>query len=164
MKNRFIDKSKTIAFTGHRNITTDNLLFLKEGLTAVLTEQYNNGYNTFIVGGARGFDLLSAEVVLTLQEKFADMQLFIAVPYTGHHNYFTDGDNERYIAIADKATANILLSSHYYDGCFLHRNNYMLEHCSLLIAYYNTHSFRSGTGYTVRRAEANKIPIINLFK
>mgnify|MGYP000890500485 CR=1 FL=1 len=41
MKNRFIDKSKTIAFTGHINITAENLLSLKEELTAVLTEQYN---------------------------------------------------------------------------------------------------------------------------
>ena len=90
MRTIIIDKSKTLAFTGHRNITAENLLSLKNELTAVLTEQYNNGYHTFITGGARGFDLLSAEIVLSLQKTFSDIQLLIAVPYTGHHNYFTD--------------------------------------------------------------------------
>lgn len=163
MKNIIIDKSKTIAFTGHRNIVADNLLPLKEELTAVLTEQYNKGYHTFITGGARGFDLLSAEVVLSMQERFADIQLFIAVPYAGHHLYFTDNEIERYADVAEKATSNIILSSYYYEDCFLRRNDYILEHSSLLIAYYGQ-SFYSGTGYTVRRAEANKTPIINLFK
>lgn len=163
MQNIIIDKSKTIAFTGHRNITANNLLPLKEELTHVLIEQYNNGYRTFITGGAMGFDLLAAETVLHLQETFTDIQLLITVPYAGHHLYFTDNEIERYADVAEKATSNIILSSHYYEDCFLRRNDYILEHSSLLIAYYGQ-SFYSGTGYTVRRAEANKIPIINLFK
>ncbi|NDW18786.1 DUF1273 family protein [Dysgonomonas sp. 216] len=163
MKNITIDKSKTVAFTGHRNINIENVAILREELTHILSEQYNNGYRTFITGGARGFDLLASEVVLSLQEQLTDIQLFIAVPYAGHHNYFTQEDKQRYICIADNATLNIILSAYYYKECFLRRNDYMLEHSSLLIAYYGQ-SFFSGTGYTVRRAEANKIPTINLFK
>ena len=163
MKNITIDKSKTVAFTGHRNINNDNIASVREELIHILSEQYNNGYRTFITGGARGFDLLASEVVLSLQERFTDIQLFIAVPYAGHHNYFTEEDKLRYIRIADKATSNIILSAYYYKECFLRRNDYLLQHSSLLIAYYGQ-SFYSGTGYTVRRAEANKIPIINLFK
>lgn len=163
MRNIIMDKSKTIAFTGHRNIAVENRQPLKEELTVVLTEQYNKGYRTFITGGARGFDSLVAEVVLSLKKTFADIQLLIAVPYAGHHNYFTDEDKKQYIRITNKATSNIILSAYYYKDCFLHRNNYMLEHSSLLIAYYGQ-SFYSGTGYTVRRAEANRIPIINLYK
>lgn len=158
-----IDKSKTVAFTGHRHINGDNIAPLREELTNTLRGLYHNGYTTFIVGGAVGFDLLSAEVVLELQQEFTDIQLFCAVPYAGHHRYFRDEDKERYIHIADKVTSNMLLSPRYYDDCFLHRNDYMIEHCSLLIAYYNN-SFRSGTGYTVRRAETNNISIINLYK
>ena len=163
MKNIIIDKSKAIAFTGHRNINNDSIASVREELTHILSVQYNNGYHTFITGGARGFDLLAAEAVLSLQERYSDIQLLCAVPYAGHHNYFTDEDKRRYMDIADKATSNIILSAYYYKDCFLHRNDYMLAHCSLLIAYYGQ-SFRSGTGYTVRRAEANNIPIINLYK
>jgi len=144
MRNIIIDKSKTIAFTGHRNITVENQQLLKEELVTVLTEQYNKGYHTFITGGARGFDLLSAEAVLSLQKTFADIQLLIAVPYAEHHNYFTDEDKQRYIRIAGKATLNIILSAYYYKECFLRRNDYMLEHSSLLIVYYGQ-SFYSGT-------------------
>lgn len=157
-----IDKAKTVAFSGHRHINSDVSILRKE-LTYTLRELYYSGYTTFITGGAVGFDLLAAEVVLELQQEFPDIQLFCAVPYAGHHRYFSDEYKERYIHIADKATSNIILSPHYYDGCFFRRNDCMIEHCSLLIAYYNQ-SFRSGTGYTVRRAEAKNISIINLYK
>ncbi len=157
-----IDKSKTAAFTGHRCINAD-VSILKNELTHIISEQYHNGFRVFITGGAVGFDLLAAEVILELQQEFMDIQLFCAVPYAGHHQYFREEDKQRYIAIADKAKCNIILSSCYFDGCFLHRNDYMIENCSLLIACYGQ-LVRSGTGYTVRRAEKNNIPIINLYK
>ncbi len=122
-----IDKSKTIAFTGHRHINGDNIAPLREELTHIIRQQYYNGYTTFIVGGAVGFDLLAAEIVLELQQEFIDIQLFCAVPYAGHHIYFREESMQRYIHIADKATANIILSPCYYDGCFLRRNDYMIE-------------------------------------
>ncbi|SHG28310.1 SLOG family protein [Dysgonomonas macrotermitis] len=162
MNHIHIDKQKTIAFTGHRNMECNPVL-LKEELTHIIREQYHNGYTTFIVGGAVGFDLLSAEIVLELQQEFSDIQLFCAVPYAGHHLYFNNEDKQRYIRIADKATSNIILSAHYYKDCFLRRNDYIIANCSLLIAYYNS-SRRSGTAYTVRRAKANNISVINLYK
>jgi uncharacterized phage-like protein YoqJ len=159
-----LDKHKTVAFTGHRRMNTD-ITLLKEELTQIIRQQYNNGYRAFITGGAVGFDLLAAEIVLELQQEFSDMQLLIAVPYAGHHIYFRNESMQRYTNIADKATTNIILSSYYYDGCFLRRNDYMLANCTLLIAYYdNSKHSDSGTGYTVRRAKANNIPIINLHK
>lgn len=162
MKIVHIDKSKTVAFTGHRNINTDTSV-LKDELTHIIREQYHNGYTTFITGGAVGFDLLAAEVVLELQKEYTNIQLFCAVPYTGHHLYFRKESKQRYIHIADKATSNILLSAHYYDGCFLRRNDYMLEKCSLVIAYY-AQITKSGTGYTIRKAQEKNIPTINLYK
>ncbi|PXV68206.1 putative phage-like protein YoqJ [Dysgonomonas alginatilytica] len=158
-----IDKSKTVAFTGHRHINADNIAPLKEELTHTVRQQYHNGYTTFIVGGAVGFDLLAAEIVVELQQEFADIQLFCVVPYTGHHRAFDKEDKLRYIDIADRATVNIILSSQYYDGCFLRRNDYMIHNSSLLIAYHDG-TYRSGTAYTVRRAKANNISIINLYK
>jgi uncharacterized phage-like protein YoqJ len=157
-----IDKSSTAAFTGHRYINMDDSV-LRDGLTHTIREQYRNGYASFITGGAVGFDLLAAEVVLELQKEYTGIQLFCAVPYAGHHLYFRDESKQRYIHIADNATSNIILSSRYHDGCFLRRNDYMLANCSLLIAYY-AQIPHSGTGYTVRKAQANNIPIINLYK
>lgn len=157
-----IEKSKTVAFTGHRHINTGDSI-LRDELTHIIRKQYHNGYTTFITGGAVGFDLLAAEIVLDLQIEYTDIQLFCAIPYAGHHLYFRDEAKQRYIRIANKATSNIILSSRYYDDCFLRRNDYMIANCSLLIAYYGQIS-RSGTGYTVRRAGANNIPIINLYK
>lgn len=163
MENIIIDKARTIAFTGHRSIDVDKIESVKSDLANLLYTQYHKGYHTFIVGGAKGFDMLSAEAVLNLKEIYTEIQLFIAVPYAGHHFYFAEEDKQRYISIAECATSNIILSSRYYERCFLNRNDYMLENCSMLIAYYGQF-FQSGTGYTVRRAETNNISIINLYK
>lgn len=161
MKTIHIDKTKAIAFTGHRQLGMDTSI-LEKDLTHQLLECYQMGYSNFMVGGAVGFDMLVAEVVLKLKKEFESINLFIAVPYKGHYLYFRDNEKGRYKVIAEQAT-NIILSERYYKACFLHRNDYMLANCSLLVAYYDG-SFRSGTGYTIRRAEQNNISIINLHK
>ncbi|PXV62705.1 putative phage-like protein YoqJ [Dysgonomonas alginatilytica] len=157
------DKSKSIAFTGHRTISAStDAEQLRADLLATLAQAYNNGFRACYVGAAQGFDLLAAEAVLELQKIYSDIQLFCVVPYAGHHRAFDREDKLRYIDIADRATSNIILSSQYYDGCFLRRNDYMIHHSSLLIAYHDG-AYRSGTAYTVRRAKANSIPVINLY-
>lgn len=135
MKTIHIDKTKTIAFTGHRQLGVDTTI-LENDLTHQLLECYQMGYNNFIVGGAVGFDMLVAEVILKLKIEFESINLFIAVPYKGHHLYFRDTEKERYKVITEQAT-NIILSERYYKECFLHRNDFMLANCSLLVAYYD---------------------------
>ena len=67
-----IDKSKTVVFTGHRHINTGDSI-LRDELTHIIRKQYHNGYTTFITGGAVGFDLLAAEIVLDLQIEYTDI-------------------------------------------------------------------------------------------
>lgn len=157
-----IDKYTSVAFTGHRKMNQDTAL-LKEELTTILIELYSKKYRTFFVGMAQGFDLLAAEALLELQKIYPDIQLFCVVPYAGHHRGFDEEDKQRFADIADRSTLNITLSDKYYDGCFLRRNDYMIHNSSLLIAYHDG-TYRSGTAYTVRRAKANNISIINLYK
>lgn len=161
MKTIHIDKTKAIAFTGHRQLGVDTSI-LEKDLTHQLLECYQMGYNNFIVGGAVGFDMLVAEVALHLKEQYSNIELFVAIPYKGHHSNFSENDKERYKQIAKRVTS-FTLSERYYKACFLHRNDYMLANCSLLVAYYDG-TFRSGTSYTIRRAVQNNISIINLYK
>ena len=55
----------------------------------------------------------------------------------------------------------VCLSETYFDGCFLRRNDYMLERASHIIAYYNGEP-KGGTFYTCRRAKRMNLEITNL--
>lgn len=53
------DKQKTVCFSGHRQLPKGEALEkLKERLKAEISKAVNDGYDTFIFGGAIGFDLL----------------------------------------------------------------------------------------------------------
>lgn len=59
---------KSACFTGHRNLSCD-IEDLKAGLYNVLERAIKNAEITeFYNGGAVGFDLLSAQIVLKLRE------------------------------------------------------------------------------------------------
>ena len=55
-----------------------------------------------------------------------------------------------------------MLSEHYYNGCLLRRNDYMLSHSNGVIAYYDG-TPKGGTYYTIRKARQMKLPVLNLF-
>lgn len=56
----------------------------------------------------------------------------------------------------------IVLSEHYYNGCFLKRNDFMLDHVAALLAYFDGKP-KGGTFYTVRNARRLGLQISNLF-
>ena len=56
----------------------------------------------------------------------------------------------------------IVLSEHYYNGCFLKRNDFMLNHVAALLAYFDGKP-TGGTFYTVRNAKRLSLQICNLF-
>lgn len=57
----------------------------------------------------------------------------------------------------------ILLSKHYFNGCLLRRNDYMLSHSCGLIAFFDGKP-KGGTFYTCRKAKSMGMDIINLYK
>ena len=51
----------------------------------------------------------------------------------------------------DKADETVMLSGHYYDGCLLDRNRYLVDAAGWLLAVYNG-AGRSGTASTIAYA------------
>ena len=70
-------------------------------------------------------------------------------------------DRTRYEAVLERADERILLSPVYHAGCFHVRNDYLVDHASLLLCYYN--GTQGGTRYTVRRALKAGLPVVNLY-
>lgn len=55
-----------------------------------------------------------------------------------------------------------MLSESYYPRCFLDRDEFMVNNSSKLIGYYDGRE-KGGTFYTIRKANAQNIPIVNVF-
>lgn len=109
---------------------------------------------------AMGYDLLAAETVLSLQSELPDLRLIAVIPYRGQTERWSDTMKSRYDDILRKTNDTVILSEHYYQGCLLRRNDYMVVHSSRLIAWYNGNP-KGGTFYTCRLAETNGLTVIN---
>ncbi len=90
------------------------------------------------------------------------MQLIAAIPFKGQASRFSFYDRKRYDRLLEVADEVIVLSESYYPRCFLDRDEFMVNNSSKLIGYYDGRE-KGGTFYTIRKAMAQNIPIVNVF-
>lgn len=153
---------KSICFTGHRNIkVTDEL---KNRLYSQLEMLIQGGAEIFIAGGAKGFDLLCEETVITLKKKYPHIKLHIILPCPEAEQTedWTETEKEQYRRILLSADYTEICSEHKTKGCMKKRNARLVELADVCVCYYNTRRIRTGTGQTVRMAKEKEIKIINL--
>lgn len=144
------------ALTGHRELPAS---FDKNALYDRLEELIGSGYDYFLCGMARGFDLLALECLLALRREFP---VFIeaCVPFPGQERGYGEGEKRRYrefLALCDKKT---VLFDGYRDGCFLARDRYMIDRADAVLAYCTQTT--GGTVYTVNYARRKGIPVIRV--
>ena len=156
------DKAVSVCFSGHRIIPSIRQKELSQRLLAVIARAYAEGYRCFYCGMAMGFDLLAAKAALSLQLELPELQVFAVVPYRNQTDRWNERLKSEYGTILRMVNEVIVLSEHYYHGCLLRRNDYMVNHSSRLIAWYDGQP-KGGTFYTCRKAREKDIPIINLY-
>ena len=71
------------------------------------------------------------------KRNFPTCRLVVAVPFNGQDALFSQSAKQRYKRILEEADAAIILSESYYPKCYLRRNDFMLLHSSVLIAYWD---------------------------
>lgn len=157
-----IDKTITAAFTGHRRFDYKQKDAIKSRLTAAIIESYEQGFRNYISGFAQGFDMMAAECVVELKTIYPDMKLIAAIPYAGHSSNLYGYTRLRYSWLLSQCDKAITLSDHYFDRCFLARDEFMVNHCSRLIAYFDGRN-RGGTFYTIKQARGRGIPFVNTY-
>lgn len=118
------------------------------------------GARTFLCGMAVGFDLAAAEAVLACREAFSGVELVCVVPFVGQEQRFCAADRDRYRRVLAAADRIVTLSPVYHAGCYAVRNNYLVDHASTLVAWYD--GSPGGTHYTVRRAQRRGLVVRNL--
>lgn len=156
------DRTVSATFTGHRFYDFSQREFIQERLTSAISEAYDHGIMNFISGFALGIDLMAAQLVQSLKCNLPGISLTAAIPFEGQAERYNIYDKRVYRRLLELADKVIVLSDCYYPRCFLDRDEFMVENASYLIAYYDGRE-KGGTYYTVKKARARGIPIINVY-
>ena len=162
MEQRKFSRAATAAFTGHRFVDASQREHAKKRLSNAVLDAYGQGIRNFISGFAVGFDMMAAEEVVSLKQTHPDITLIAAIPFKGQASRFSFYDRKRYDRLLEVADEVIVLSESYYPRCFLDRDEFMVNNSSKLIGYYDGRE-KGGTFYTIRKAMAQNIPIVNVF-
>lgn len=121
------------------------------------------GVDTFICGGALGFDTEAAIEVLKLKKKkYKEIKLHIYAPCQGQDAKWNSRDQRLYKEILSRADYVDMPNTLYNNQCMKIRNYKMVDSSTYLIAYYDG-TFASGTGQTVRYGEKCGLEIVNLY-
>ena len=131
------EKSKSLAFTGHRTVPVERQDEIRARLVEAVSLACRSGITCFYSGMAIGFDLMAAETVLSLKGKYPDIRLIAVVPFRRQSCRWHSMEKERYQNIISQANRVIVLSEYYFKGCLLRRNDFMLEHSCGVIAFYD---------------------------
>ena len=145
-------KELTCCFTGHRIISKQETKRLEKQLYVEVESLINKGILYFGCGGALGFDMLAAETVIRLREKYGNIRLILVLPCKEQNKYWNEKDKERYLKIIDCADKVIFTSEQYFSGCMQKRNRHLVDHSSVCVAYMRKNT--GGTAYTVDYARS----------
>lgn len=164
-----IDKEKTVAFTGNRDLTTSDGSIdrnlenvIRTELYYLIESYYKQGKDTYINGAAVGFDMMAAEVVLELKKKYPSIKLITAIPFMGQELKYSKVDKKRYQHIIESSDSKVLIWEGGFSNIAYHkRNDYLIANSSTIIAYSN--GVGKGTKSTVEKAQKKGLEIINIF-
>lgn len=141
-----MDKEQTCCVTGHRDIPSNRVEVIRAKLRQEVLNAISEGYTHFISGFAAGTDLIFAEVVAELKDKYA-ITLEAAIPYPGRMNT-PDTTFHRLIKECDMVKVHSAL---YSKSCYMVRNRYMVDSSALVIAVHDGRKI-GGTAATIRYA------------
>ncbi len=154
MSEIFINKNKACAFSGHRKISKD---FSLERLKSIIERLINEGYDTFLVGMAVGFDTICFKVLEEYRNK-VNIKIIACIPCPEQAKNFSFNDKVEYERMLLSSDEKIVLSAHYTKFCMHVRNRYMVDNSSILVCYLN--STTGGTYSTYNYAVKNDLKVI----
>lgn len=151
-----LDKSKSVAFTGHREVKQD---FNQSKFKVFLQELINKGYQNFYVGMAVGFDTICFKTLQKLKSK-NDIKIIACIPCMEQDKKYTYLQKQEYQKMVKCANQKVIISKTYTPYCMQQRNMFMVDNSSLLVSYMYKNS--GGTANTVNYAKRCGIKVINV--
>lgn len=161
MSDIIIDPSRTCCFTGHRpEYLPLDYTDLKIQLDAAVRQAIDDGYDTFLNGMAKGFDMLAGETVLRLKQQGFPIRFIGAVPYKGFGERSRDEWRVYSKMLYEQADAIEIICPKSHPGCYQIRNEWMVNRSSRVIAFWLGRT--GGTKNTVSYAMKKGLSVINL--
>lgn len=154
-------RRRTCAFTGHRDLPEDQIPAIRRELERLIALSATKGVDTFVAGGALGFDTLAATAVLKLrQSDFPHIRLALAIPCPEQADNWSAENQGIYRDIKLSANEVNILSPHYTPSCMHLRNRYMVNRSGFLIGY--VAKTTGGSFYTLQYAKKQGLRIRNI--
>lgn len=152
---------RTCTFTGHRNLTHAEMTAVEPALRRLITLLADHQVDTFITGGALGFDTLAAATIINLRRTLLpQIKLVLALPCPEQADRWSAADRALYHNIIEHADEVCMVSPAYVRGCMHKRNRYMVDRSSYLIGYVARPS--GGSYATLQYAQKQGLHIQNL--
>ena len=162
MRHLDIKRERACFFTGHRRLPANRLEQIKKLLERRIKDliEYKN-VDTFIAGGAIGFDMLAAETVLDLKIKFPAIKLYLYLPCYNQSANWAGKYQFKWHMMMSRVDGYIYVTEgNYTEGCMQRRNFKMANDAEYCIAYCALAG--SGTGATLGYAEQCSCDIYNI--
>ncbi len=153
-------RSKVCCFTGHRYIPRNFEKILIRQTAVAIEKLLSKGVSTFLSGGAVGFDLMAATVVLDIKKRFPGLSLVMVLPCKDQSERWSIKDKKLYNYVLSEADEVIYLSEKYCTGCMHKRNRVMVENSGYCVSYYTVKS--GGTAHTIGLAKEQELVIFNM--
>ena len=153
-------KNNTVCFTGHRQISSEQLNQLAWRLKDTVIKLINDGYTYFIAGGALGFDTLAAKTVLNLKSDYPDIRLILVLPCLSQADKWSSEDKRVYEVIKEAADKVVYISDEYTKDCMYKRNRHLVDNSNACVCYLTEKT--GGTAYTVKYAKKCNLLVINM--
>lgn len=164
---------KVCAVTGHRptrfkfkyNENYAGCKRLKKRLHDQFILLYEQGVRRFLMGGALGVDMWSGEILLKLKEQpeYSDIELVIVLPHPDHDARWDKRNKKRMAFLRAHCAECITVGTGPGPEGYYKKNRYLVDHADYLVAVYDGDgNVRSGTGQTVRYAEQQGKPVIQI--
>ena len=148
-----INSAKTCAVTGNRYIEKPfNGNLLKETFLNIIAL----GYDTILIGMSVGFDTECFHALEKIRiEK--NIRIIACIPCENQAEKFTENQKTEYNRMISVADGKIYTGKEYTPKCMQIRNVFMVDNCSLLLAYMKKE--KGGTVNTVNYAKRKKVRI-----
>lgn len=157
----FPPKSACCCFTGHRNLPGKSIPLISYRLEQEIKKLINNeGVVAFFAGGARGFDMLAEETILSLKDCFPEIKLYLALPFPGQADKWSFSEKKKYEDFLTNCDWAGYLFERETKGCMHVRNRYLVDHCEYCISYQTKDE--GGTAYTTSYAKKQGLSVINI--
>lgn len=163
------EKMNSCAFTGHRpkslpwgySESDPRCVQLKKKLKEAIIKLIEIDICTYYNGLAEGFDMYAAEVLLELKHEGYPIYLIGCIPCGNQADFYKAENKILYEKIKESCDELYYVTEgRYFNGCMHLRNKYMVDNCSILLAYCK--SDKGGTASTVKYAQKQGLDIINI--